>query len=115
MSISNLFTRLMGGSSLPAIEHDDMIKACEGNDFHIVDVREPNEFASGHVPKAKNHPLSRFDAAALPQDKPVILICQAGGRSAKALQNALSTGRTDIAHYAGGTGGWKARGGKIVM
>lgn len=115
MSISSLISRLMGGSSLPTIEHDDMVKACDGNDCHIVDVREAGEFAAGHVPRAKNHPLSSFNPAALPKDKPVILICQAGGRSAKALQQAMDAGHTNIAHYAGGTGGWKARGGRVVM
>ena len=58
-------------------------------------------------------PLSRFSPAALPTGKPVVLICQAGGRSAKALQQALDAGRRDICHYLPGTGGWKNSGGAL--
>jgi rhodanese-related sulfurtransferase len=50
----------------------------------------------------------------LPSGKPIVLVCQAGGRSAKALQQALGAGRKDICHYAPGTGGWRSRGGAVV-
>jgi rhodanese-related sulfurtransferase len=62
-----------------------------------------------------NHPLSSFDPAKLPNDKPVVLVCQAGSRSARALQQAHGAGRADVVHYPHGTGGWKARGGKVAM
>ena len=113
MSISALISRLMGGSSGAAIEHDDMVKAVETGQFYIADVREPEEYASGHVAGAQNHPLSRFNPQDLPKTKPVILICQAGGRSARALQQAVAAGYDNVVHYAAGTGGWKARGGKV--
>ena len=49
----------------------------------LVDVREADEFASGHVAGALSMPLSRFQASALPAGgKPVILTCAAGRRSA---------------------------------
>ncbi|OJW24974.1 MAG: sulfurtransferase, partial [Sphingopyxis sp. 65-8] len=52
----------------------------------LVDVREADEFASGHVAGALSMPLSRFQASALPAGgKPVILTCAAGRRSAMAL------------------------------
>lgn len=115
MSIASLISRLLGSSSVPAIEHEDMQKAVESGECHIVDVREPQEYQAGHVPSAVNHPLSAFDPSSLPQGKPLIFICQAGGRSAKALAATHASGRAEAVHYAPGTGGWKQRGGTLAL
>ena len=115
MSLSSLIARLKGGVSPAAVEHDEMQKACLSGAHHIIDVREPHEYASGHLPNAVNHPLSCFDPSVLPNDKPVILVCQAGSRSARALQAAHAAGRIDVRHYAPGTSGWKASGGSISI
>jgi rhodanese-related sulfurtransferase len=111
---SGLMSKLAGGGgALPTIEHDEFERVVKSGGCAIVDVREPNEFAAGHVPGAKNLPLSQFDAAKLPKGDCVI-ICQAGGRSAKALSQAVQAGRKDVRHYAPGTGGWRARGGAVT-
>lgn len=48
----------------------------------VVDVREPDEFAAGHIPGAVNMPLSLFRASQLPDpgDKTLVLNCAAGRR-----------------------------------
>ncbi|MDP2356972.1 MAG: rhodanese-like domain-containing protein [Beijerinckiaceae bacterium] len=115
MSFARLIADLTNSTSVPAIEHEHLQEACLAGDCHVIDVREPNEYQAGHIPHAINHPLSRFDPAQLPADKPVVLVCQAGGRSARALQAVIEHGRKDVVHYAGGTGGWRSRGGAIVM
>jgi rhodanese-related sulfurtransferase len=112
--LSGLLKRLTGSTSVPAIEHDELVKALSEKECVLVDVRETREFQSGHIPGAINHPLSTFNPASLAQGKPVVLICQAGGRSARALHQALSTGRKDIRHYPGGMSGWRARGGPVA-
>lgn len=114
MSLASLIARLTGSASVPAIEHEQLQRACLAGDCHVIDVREPHEYRSGHIPNAVNHPLSSFDPASLPNDKPVVLVCQAGGRSARALRAALAHGCTDVAHYPPGTGGWRARGGPVA-
>ena len=81
----------------------------------MVDVREPHEFAVGHIPNALNLPLSSFDPKELPQDKPVVLICQAGARSKNALNRARAAGRDDVRHYAGGMNGWRIQGGDVTL
>jgi len=49
MSIAALISRLLGSSSTPAIEHDDMQKAVESGECHIVNVHEVNEYQGGHI------------------------------------------------------------------
>jgi rhodanese-related sulfurtransferase len=110
---ANLISRI-AGSDTPTIEHEDFVRKVKDGSCAIVDVREPHEYAAGHIPNAINLPLSRFSPDQLPQSMPVVLVCQAGGRSAKALQQALSSGRRDICHYAPGTGGWRNRRGAVV-
>ncbi|MFY9658859.1 MAG: rhodanese-like domain-containing protein [Methylocystis sp.] len=108
-----LLSKLQNGGALPTIEHGAFAQTVAQKAAAIIDVREPHEFAAGHVPGAVNMPLSRFSPGDLPRSKPVVLICQAGGRSAKALRQALDAGCRDICHYALGTGGWRANGGAI--
>ena len=104
------------GKNAPAeIDHDDFVALQRDGRVAIVDVREPHEYASGHIPGAINLPLSRFTPGELPADKPVVLVCQAGARSLKALQRASAEGVKDIRHYAPGTGGWRARGGPLDL
>ena len=111
--LSKLFKKLMGGTGIPAIAHDELAQAHRQRSCTIIDVREPHEFERGHIPGAVNHPLSRFDPARMSQDKPIVLICHSGSRSAAALRRALAAGIQNVRHYPGGTSGWRARGGHI--
>jgi len=110
----NLFFR-SAAQDANTIEFEDFAQAADLGEVTVVDVREPQEFAAGRVPKAVNMPMSRFDARQLPSGKPVILICQAGGRSRNALNHARAAGRDDVRHYAGGMNGWRSRGGDVEM
>ena len=79
----------------------------------VVDVREAQEFSAGHIPGAASAPLSTFDPAALPrpQGQQIVLSCQGGARSLKALGAAAAAGRSDIhAHFGGGFAAWRAAG-----
>lgn len=53
----------------------------------LIDVRSPREFESGHLPRARNLPLERLLAlpeAAGSKDRPVVVYCKSGTRSAAA-------------------------------
>lgn len=73
----------------------------------VVDVREPDEYVSGHVPGAVLIPLSevpdRVDE--VPQGETVYVICATGRRSARAAEHLSAEGR-DAVNVAGGTKGW---------
>lgn len=77
----------------------------------IIDVREDDEFAGGHAPGAKNFPLSTFAEhfEEIPKDTTVYVICQAGGRSARACDYLEGQGY-DAVNVEGGTGEWIANG-----
>jgi rhodanese-related sulfurtransferase len=111
---SALFGRRDRTNGTAEIAHDELVALQREKRCVIVDVREPHEFEGGHIPGAINLPLSRFDAQEIPKGNRIVLVCQAGGRSAKALQRAMEAGVSDISHYAPGTGGWRARGGPLV-
>jgi rhodanese-related sulfurtransferase len=101
------------GADASTIGHDELVDGLRSGALALVDVREPDEFAAGHIPGAANLPMSRFDAALLPKDKPVALVCQTGRRSGIALAQARAAGRADVRHYAPGTKGWRDGGGPL--
>jgi rhodanese-related sulfurtransferase len=103
------------GGDPETIDFDDFAQAVDSDACIVVDVREPHEFAAGHIPKALNLPMSSFDVTQLPSGKPVVLICQVGGRSRNALNRARANGRDDVKHYAGGMNGWRMRGGDVTL
>jgi rhodanese-related sulfurtransferase len=111
MNLFGLFSK--AGQDAGLIGHDEFAAAVKSKSCFTIDVREPNEFAGGHVPGAINRPLSGFDPQQLPSGKPVVLICKSGGRSANALSRARSARLGDVRHYAGGTMGWRGRGESI--
>jgi rhodanese-related sulfurtransferase len=83
-------------------------------DALVIDVREPGEFAAGHVLGAKNMPLARLDGAtgelAKRKDRPVIVYCDGGDRSGKALAALKKQGYTRLANLSGGIGAWQQAG-----
>lgn len=76
----------------------------------LIDVREPDEFAAGHVPGAVNIPMSTIGERLydLP-DGAFDVICQVGGRSGRVVQ-ALESRGYDVTNVDGGTGDWIAAG-----
>ncbi len=101
-------------ASSPEIGHDELLQVLSDKSYIVVDVREPHEFAGGHIPGAINLPTSSFRPEELPAEKPAVLICLSGARSGAALRQARDAGAADARHYAGGMKAWQARGGPIT-
>ena len=73
----------------------------------ILDVREIHEYAAGHIPSAESFPLSTLgsDFSKLDKDQKYYVICQAGGRSAKAY-DFLDAQGFDVINIEGGMNNW---------
>ncbi|WP_031432974.1 rhodanese-like domain-containing protein [Methylomarinum vadi] len=83
----------------------------------ILDVREPAEFAAGHLPGAINIPrgVLEFKITSDPllqnqQDKEIIVYCQTGGRSALATEALHKIGYVKAVSMAGGFKEWSEKG-----
>jgi rhodanese-related sulfurtransferase len=76
----------------------------------VVDVREPMEYAGGHIAGSLNVPLSRITQADLPRG-PLVLVCHSGNRSAQALTQLLQHGHPQpLADLEGGIPAWQQAG-----
>jgi rhodanese-related sulfurtransferase len=76
----------------------------------VIDVREPMEFAAGHIAGSLNVPLSRLHQADLPSG-PLVLVCQSGNRSAKGVQTLLERGYAHpVSDLQGGLPSWQQAG-----
>jgi glyoxylase-like metal-dependent hydrolase (beta-lactamase superfamily II)/rhodanese-related sulfurtransferase len=85
-------------------EHRDRVE--------ILDVREPEEFDGplGHIEGARLVPLGELadKAEGLPRDRPIVAVCRAGGRSARATQILAKAGLPQSANLSGGMLRWRA-------
>lgn len=85
-------------------------EALDRNEALLIDVREPAEYAREHIAGAQSFPLSAFDVSRLPRDRRIVLCCQSGARSGRALAQLEAAGFHDLAHLDGGLASWKAAG-----
>jgi rhodanese-related sulfurtransferase len=80
----------------------------------IVDVREPDEFAAGHLPEARNIPLAklaeRVGEIEKYKEKAIIVCCAAGMRSGKGCGELAKLGFTRVHSLDGGVDGWVGAG-----
>ena len=78
----------------------------------LLDVREPEEYAHGHIPGAVNLPQSDLASRLgdLPRDRPVWIVCQAGLRSRRAAQYLKQMGFEQVVSVQGGTSAWRTAG-----
>jgi len=104
--------RATGGPSVGPSQATQLINR---EDAMVIDVREPGEYGAGHILGAKNVPLSRVDTggadiAGKRKDRPVILYCDSGNRSAKAAAVLRGQGYTRVLNLSGGIGAWQQAG-----
>ncbi|NCV07195.1 MAG: adenylyltransferase/sulfurtransferase MoeZ [Actinobacteria bacterium] len=101
-----------GVASVPEISVEDLKKKfAASDDFILIDVREPDEFASSRIPGSVLIPKAGFfDGTALellPRDKEIILHCRSGVRSAHCLAIIQGAGFINSRHLGGGILAWE--------
>ena len=76
----------------------------------LIDVREPNEYATAHIEGSRLIPLKTLpeELDSLPRDREILVHCKSGGRSAKAVQLLLDHGFTRVKNVTGGIDAWLA-------
>jgi len=96
------------------------VKAMSATDYHafrqedhtLLDVRSSTEWTSGHPPQALHIELGQISTRMneLPKDKPLVVICASGNRSAMAATKLANSGFELVYNFSGGMGSWKSAG-----
>lgn len=101
---------LTSAARVPEIRVDELAARPEG--AFLIDVREPAEYAHGHIPGAVNIPqadlATRLDE--VPRDRPILIACQGGYRSLRCAQFLAQEGIRDVTSLQGGTAAWTEAG-----
>jgi len=82
-------------------------------DALVVDVRDPGEYGAGHILGARNVPLAQLESSgelAKRKEKPLIVYCDGGERSAKGIAALRKLGFTRVVNLSGGLPGWQQAG-----
>ena len=96
-------------TAVPAISVQELSQIRKDGLPHLlIDVREPDEYATAHISGATLIPLAQVTnrAAEIPRDIPVYVHCKLGGRSAKAVSSLQSLGFTNVTNVTGGITAW---------
>jgi rhodanese-related sulfurtransferase len=99
---------------LSAADVKSMIE--RGDPAVYLDVREPNEWNLGHLPKAVHIPRGQLESkieGLVPREAKVVIYCARGNRSALAAETMQVMGYTDVASLAGGWADWMAVDGPV--
>ncbi|HWA67280.1 MAG TPA: adenylyltransferase/sulfurtransferase MoeZ [Mycobacteriales bacterium] len=107
--VSDEAVEAAAGSTITAGELNAMKQ--RGDDIYLVDVREPAEWEIVRIPDATLIPKGELPSklADLPQNKPVVLYCKSGVRSAEALALLKDAGFSDAKHVQGGVTAWQTQ------
>jgi len=111
-AISDEAADAAAGSTISVVQLEHMLKEREEGtrDFVLIDVREPNEAEINSIPGAVLIPKGDFlNGSALerlPSDKPIVMHCKSGVRSAETLAIVKGAGYSDAVHVGGGIAAW---------
>ncbi len=100
------------GAVSTGLSANDAVQLINREKAVVVDVCEPAEYAGGHIVGSKNIPLGDLQAklagAVKNKSLPLILVCQSGARSARAVATAKTLGFEQAQSLGGGLAAWKS-------
>ncbi|MEO5814279.1 MAG: MBL fold metallo-hydrolase [Gemmatimonadaceae bacterium] len=98
--------------TIPQMSAGELATRLAAADVAVLDVRGQSEWTAGHLPGVNNVPAGYIadDIAALPTDRPLVLHCQGGSRSAIAASVLRARGVSNVVNLSGGFAAWKAQG-----
>ena len=100
---------------VPSIEPGSAPEWLDQSHAFVLDVREPAEYTSGHVPGAVSLPQAdlAMNLNQVPRDREVLVVCQGGTRSERAARFLRQMGYQHVTNLSGGTSGWREVGNPI--
>jgi hydroxyacylglutathione hydrolase len=113
-----------GETAAPAVEEIDLTTLADDVDVatveavrqnpgvYLLDVREPDEYAAGHIPGITLIPMGEVAArlAELPRDKEIVVTCRTGNRSSQVADLLREQGFTNVHNMTGGIVAWEEAG-----
>lgn len=109
LDVDQLTSRDARAATLPVVSATSLGPTAD-SDALVLDVRNRSEWNEGHVPGATNIPLaelvSRVDELRAYSDRPIVVHCQGGSRSAVAASVLQASGFSDVSDVEGGFGAW---------
>lgn len=100
------------GAVNTGLSANDAVQLINREKAVVVDVCEPAEYAASHIVGSKNIPLGDLQAklagAVKNKSLPLILVCQSGARSARAVATAKTLGFEQAQSLGGGLAAWKS-------
>lgn len=113
-----LWPYLRRGTGGPWVSTLEATQLINREDALVLDVRDPAEFAGGHMLGAKNIPLADIEKRAGEIEKhksrPVIVLCNEGGRAGKAAAALRARGFEKVVNLSGGYPAWQQAGLPVV-
>ncbi len=109
LTMDSMRGKLLGfGETKP----DEAVRLMNHDDAVVLDVREDSEYAEGHIINALHIPLplleNRITELQKYKDKPLLVYCRTGNRSAQAASTLMKQGFSSVKKLSGGMIGWKS-------
>jgi rhodanese-related sulfurtransferase len=102
-----------GGGRANSVGPSEAVRLMNREKAVVVDIREPAEYAAGHITGSRNVPLAQIEGAKeLPTNKalPVVVVCATGARAGRAVSTLRRLGHAGAVGLAGGLAAWREAG-----
>lgn len=106
------YLKPQGGRNYTSLGTEEAKEKLDRDDVLLIDVRERDEYNNEHLRGAKNIPLDQLDKqlGKLPRDKNLVIYCQNGAKSIRAIRQLEVAGFTRLYHLHQGLRGWNNMG-----